>query len=1353
MIHLLSKSLHGFLARAGVPLLEGKQCRTAPGEAVPHCGFVTAAIRCGTAAMFAAIVVLRLLGPHNASGSDWPTYRHDNARSGWTPEKLSLPLESRWVYAAPAPPRQAWAGEEGRTIDNHLLVQRVKFDDVLHVAVAGDRVYFGSSVDHRVYCLRAGSGEVVWSFCTGGPVRLTPTLWNQRVFFGSDDGCAYCLDAASGRLIWKVAVSPVDEWLLARGEMISRWPVRTGVLVEDGVAYFGAGIFPHDNIYFCAADARTGEVLWRRDGISEANAGRNDLSPQGHLLAAGELLFVPSGGTLPAIVDRRTGQVLEKPTAAWRTTAGGVVGGSEALLADDQIYSFGAQHILALDQRTGKVGFGWFVGQQMAVVDDAAYVTTGETILRLDRKAYAEASRPRHELQLEISAVAKKAGEEEAARLAALRSKVAKLKDAGVVWKAASTAGAALIGAGDLVIAGGDDKVTAFDAATGKEAWHAAVDGRARGLAVAGGCLWVSTSQGKIHCFVGSTAPQAGAAPPVAAAAEPYPRDEQTAVYQSAAEEILRRSGVQRGFCLVLGGRQGRLGYELAKRSALKIYTVDEDPQQVEAARRALAAAGLYGTRVTAHCFPLAQIPYSNYFADLIVCDGLLLGGRLPDVADKVARHLKPCGGVVCLGLPARTAAGDDRSVELCSSWLRAMQLGQQGSIRIDASWATLTRGPLPGAGTWTHQYAEPGNSACSDDQRVRGDLGVLWYGDPGPGEMVNRHASAVAPLALGGRFFIQGERKILAYDAYNGVFLWEKEDPGARRTGVKSGDNPGNLAAGDERIFVVADNACEELDAASGRTLAVHRLPPSIDADTRQWQYLAYRNGLLFGSAGTRASLVEQLKRHGETAEAAKDVIFAIDTRSGRHLWAVTGRSIAPATVALGPDRVFFVDSSITVQQREALLRQDKSELRKLSGEEARRAEARLKNIDARLAVALDAQTGKELWSRPVDVTDCSKVGTGGGKLTLMYANDTLILCGANANGHYWPQFLAGEFSRRRLVALSATDGRVLWAKDANYRHRPIIVGERVIAEPWAFDLRTGQQQMRPNLLTGQPVPWCMMRTGHHCGALAACPHLIAFRSGSTGYYDLDADVGVQHFAGQRPGCWINAVPANGLLVIPEASAGCVCLFSIESTIVMEPRAPRRPWAIAGCAGPNTPVRHLAINLGAPGDRRDSQGNVWLAYPRPGPYKQTGLEVAIDLKPTFLPGGGYTSLDSENTAVPGGEIPWLFTSWARGLTKCSVPLLGKSDPPARYDVRLYFADLSDTPAAGRVFDVKLQGKTVIEGLDIAAAAGGQKKALVREIRSVDVSDNLLVELTPRTEKPSPQQMPILNAIEAIRSD
>ena len=52
----------------------------------------------------------------------------------------------------------------------------------------------------------------------------------------------------------------------------------------------------------------------------------------------------------------------------------------------------------------------------------------------------------------------------------------------------------------------------------------------------------------------------------------------------------------------------------------------------------------------------------------------------------------------------------------------------------------------------------------------------MVW--DPGIGDMVNRHDGAVGPLAVGGRLFVQGETTIRAYDAYNGLFLWNYDNP-----------------------------------------------------------------------------------------------------------------------------------------------------------------------------------------------------------------------------------------------------------------------------------------------------------------------------------------------------------------------------------------------------------------------------------------------------------------------------------------------------------------------------------------------------------------------------------------------
>src|SRR5205085_9600060 len=137
-------------------------------------------------------------------------------------------------------------------------------------------------------------------------------------------------------------------------------------------------------------------------------------------------------------------------------------------------------------------------------------------------------------------------------------------------------------------------------------------------------------------------------------------------------------------------------------------------------------------------------------------------------------------------------------------------------------------------------------------------------------------------------------------------------------------------------------------------------------------------------------------------------------------------------------------------------------------------------------------------------------------------------------------------------------------------------------------------------NPLTGEDSNWQFSRPGHHCGVVTTTPNMMFFRSGFIGYYDLYADSGTKHFAGQRLGCWINAIPSNGLVVIPEASAGCVCLFSIAATIVFEPRDHRMEWGVYSATGAKLPVQHMALNLGAPGDRRDAHGKLWLGYPRP---------------------------------------------------------------------------------------------------------------------------------------------------------
>ncbi|MCH7559371.1 MAG: PQQ-like beta-propeller repeat protein, partial [Planctomycetes bacterium] len=342
----------------------------------------------------------------SASAADWPTYRHDNARTGSTSESLATPLSLQWIYTPAHPPRPAWSGPAKRPREGFEQRHRVIFDDAFQVAAVGNMVYFGSSSDNKVYALDAVTGHERWSFFTGGPVRLAPVVWKGRVFVGSDDGFVYCLNAKSGKLVWKVRGGPNGEKLIGSGRMISRWPIRTGVLVDAGIVYFGAGIFPHENVYLCAVRADDGTIIWKNGSISEQDAYRKEFTPQGYLLATSTRLFVPSGRGLPVGFDRATGREVFKSSYGWRgEQAGGIIGGTYALLADEQIYTGTQHHLLALNQKTGRVGFGWFPGRRLAVVGNMAYMATGRQLMAMDRTKYAEASRRRNSLEYKIKSL------------------------------------------------------------------------------------------------------------------------------------------------------------------------------------------------------------------------------------------------------------------------------------------------------------------------------------------------------------------------------------------------------------------------------------------------------------------------------------------------------------------------------------------------------------------------------------------------------------------------------------------------------------------------------------------------------------------------------------------------------------------------------------------------------------------------------------------------------------------------------------------------------------------------------------------------------------------------------------
>lgn len=172
-----------------------------------------------------------------AAANEWPTYRHDNQRSGYSEAELGSDLGRNWETRLP-----------GR---------------LSALAVAGGLVYVAQIDQHRLHALDAKTGESRWTFTAGGRIDSPPTYWNGRLLFGSGDGWVYSLRASDGALLWRYRAAPLDRRLMAFEQLESVWPVHGSILVEKDVAHFivGRSSFLDGGMWYVRLDPRTGRKL------------------------------------------------------------------------------------------------------------------------------------------------------------------------------------------------------------------------------------------------------------------------------------------------------------------------------------------------------------------------------------------------------------------------------------------------------------------------------------------------------------------------------------------------------------------------------------------------------------------------------------------------------------------------------------------------------------------------------------------------------------------------------------------------------------------------------------------------------------------------------------------------------------------------------------------------------------------------------------------------------------------------------------------------------------------------------------------------------------------------------------
>ena len=231
------------------------------------------------------------LARFNITPRDWPVHRANNAHNAATSARVGRELQSSWEF------------DPGRAITPTAPT------------AAGGLIFFAGD-DGKVRAVRADTGEARWSFLTAGPIRVSPTLWHGRAYVGAGDGYVYCLEAATGRLLWRFRAAPVERRIMVYGRLCSNWPVNTGVIVEDGIAYVGAGLIDTDGTYVYALDAETGAVRWRNTASGHLNPEiRKGISAHGRLALAGGNLWMAGGNVVsPGLYNLGSGECVYKKT-------------------------------------------------------------------------------------------------------------------------------------------------------------------------------------------------------------------------------------------------------------------------------------------------------------------------------------------------------------------------------------------------------------------------------------------------------------------------------------------------------------------------------------------------------------------------------------------------------------------------------------------------------------------------------------------------------------------------------------------------------------------------------------------------------------------------------------------------------------------------------------------------------------------------------------------------------------------------------------------------------------------------------------------------------------------------------
>ncbi len=344
-------------------------------------------------------------------------------------------------------------------------------------------------------------------------------------------------------------------------------------------------------------------------------------------------------------------------------------------------------------------------------------------------------------------------------------------------------------------------------------------------------------------------------------------------------------------------------------------------------------------------------------------------------------------------------------------------------------------------------------------------------------------------------------------------------------------------MAASGDTLYLAHGRYCLAIEGQSGARARRFEVPKAGANGPRDWSYVAAGIDLLIGSRvktegaylGDDGEWYEEYAPD-QVSRVTSDLLFALNPTTGRPLWEYARGAILNSTITLGDGMVFFIESRDP----------------RATGH----ASARVPNelLGDQFLVCLDQRTGKRLWEKAQDFSALQFM------TYLVHAKNTVVVTGTDRGKNFHTFAFnapapAGPKESGDDIGI-AIGGRLLWSEThkedkghhSGHLQHPVVIGDVFYSDQRAFNLATGEVVRRD-------LP---ERRG--CGVMSASKDAIFFRHHFHAMWDLKTDKRLQ-FEGIRSGCWLSMIPAGGLLLAPETSAGCSCTHAIQSSIGYIPK------------------------------------------------------------------------------------------------------------------------------------------------------------------------------------------------------